>query len=82
MSLEKEKTSLPCPKCKRPIEITYYEMINRREAKCHRCGSIYKFTSRSTSELKRSIRTLEKAQEDFTDSFQEMISSADITLKN
>ena len=33
--IEKQKISLPCPKgCSRSIDLTYYEICNRREAKC------------------------------------------------
>ena len=82
MSLEKQKTKLPCPKCKKDIEITYYEMINRREAKCRRCGSKLNVDFSSSSRFKAKLRNLEKAQEDFDKAFNEMISTADITLKN
>ena len=81
MSLEKEKVKIPCPNCKNVIEASYRELISRRIAKCHRCNSTYNFTSRSTSNLSRKIRELERAQENFRNSFEDMISSADIVLK-
>ncbi len=81
MSLEYEKIKIPCPKCKAAIEVSYRELIVRREAKCRRCNSTYKFSSHSTSNLSMKIRELEKAQENFRKSFKDLISSAEIILK-
>jgi len=82
MQLEREKTTIPCPKCKRDIVITYQEMFNRREAKCRRCGSMYKFTPLDASNLRTRIRDLERAQEKFGEAVQKIMSKADIVLKN
>ena len=80
--LEKEKTSLPCPKCNRDIEITYYDMFSRREAKCRRCGSMYKFNSIDANNLRSKIRDFERAQEKFGEAVQKIMKGADIILKN
>lgn len=80
--IEREKKELPCPKCKRPIITTLYDMCSRKEAKCYSCGSMYKFDSSAASNLRSSISNLEKAQERFTEAFQKLISTADMVIKN
>lgn len=82
IKLEKEKTILPCPKCKRDIELTYYDMYSRREAKCRRCGSFYKFGSSEASNLRSRIRDVGRAQEKFADAMEKIKEKAEITIKN
>ena len=66
-NIEKQKTSLPCPKgCRRPIEISYYEICSRREAKCRRCGSKYKFGSSEVSNLRSAIRDVQRKTDEIT----------------
>ncbi len=79
--LEKEKTNLPCPSCRKDIEISYYDMFSRKEAKCRRCGSLYKFNSSDASNLRNRIRDLEKAQVKFGEAIQDIVKGADITIK-
>ncbi len=79
--LEKQKTTLPCPKCSKDIELSYYDMISRKQAKCRRCSSLYKFNSSDASNLRSKIRDLEKAQEKFSEAIQKIVKSADITIK-
>ena len=63
--LEKEKIKLPCPKgCSRAIEIDYGEICQRREAKCGRCGSKYKFGSSEVSNMKSAMRDVHRKQEE------------------
>ena len=87
--LENEKQDLSCPKCKRPISITLYDIINRREAKCSSCGSMLKFNSSNTSNLHSAISNIESAQNNlesankkFTEAFNNVMSTADVVIKN
>ena len=79
--LEKQKTTLPCPKCSKDIELSYYDMFSRKEAKCRRCGSLYKFNSSDASNLRSRIRDYEKAQDKFGEEIQKIVKGADITIK-
>lgn len=79
--LEKEKTTLPCPNCKRDIEVTYYDMYSRREAKCRRCGSFYKFGSSEASNLRSRIQDVERSQEKFAEAIMKIMEKAEITIK-
>ena len=66
-NIEKQKISLPCPKgCSRAIEISYYDICSRREAKCSRCGSKYKFGSSEASNLKSAIRDVQRKTDEIT----------------
>ena len=80
--LERQKTEIPCPKCSRDIEISYRDMYSRREAKCRRCGSKYKFNSSDASNLRSKIRDFERAQDKFGEAIQRILKGADIELKN
>jgi len=95
--IEKQKISLPCPKgCSRAIEISYYDICSRREAKCGRCGSKYKFGSseasnlksamsyvqRLTDEIERKSKELERKIQDFQKANERLLKSPDIELKN
>ena len=80
-ALEKQKTSLPCPSCRRDIEISYQDMFSKKEAKCRRCGSMYKFNSSDATNLRSRLRDFEKAQEKFGEAVQKIVKSADITIK-
>ena len=80
--LEREITKIPCPNCKRDIEVTYINILNQREAKCNRCRSMYKFSSSDTSNLRSAISNLERAQEKFSDAFHRALKGADIIIKN
>ena len=80
--LEKEKKELPCPKCKKPIKTTLYDLCNKKEAKCTSCGSMLKFNSSAASNLHSAISNLETAQKKFGEAFQKLMSTADVLLKN
>ena len=80
--IEKQTTELPCPKCNRAIEVSFYEMMSRKEAKCRRCSSKYKFKSGPASTLRSKIRDMERAQEKFQKAVQDLVESADMELKN
>lgn len=79
--IEKEKIELECPGCKRPMESTYYDVINRREVKCFRCGSSLKIQSMHSSRLSQAIRNLEKAQGEIQKELAEAISKAEQNIK-
>ena len=96
--IEKQKIELPCPKrCSysSKIEITYYEIISKKEAKCRRCGSNYKFGSsevsnlrssmsyvqRLTDEISRKSKELERKLKDFQKANEKLLKSPDIELK-
>ena len=81
MDLKKEEKERPCPSCKKKIEISLYEMINKREAKCHHCSSKYKFKSSDVSALHARLKDLEKAQENTAKALGKVFSNADIEIK-
>ena len=97
--LEKQKIELPCPKgCSSysKIQITYYEICSRKEAKCSRCGSKYKFGSseasnlrsamnyvdRITSDIENKSKELERKVKDFERANERLLKSPDIEIKN
>jgi len=80
MSLEKEIKELPCPKCKKAIKISMYDMYTKKEAKCSSCKSMYKFDSSAASNLRSALTSMENAEKKFSDAFQKLISTADITI--
>jgi len=86
--LEKERTQLPCPKCKKKIEVTYFDIYAKKEAKCSSCGTTYKFKPSDAYNLQSAISNLEKAQENLekagdklSDAIQKTLKGADILLK-
>lgn len=81
LSIEKQKTTVPCPGCKKDIEVTYYEMYMRKEAKCRRCSSSYKFGSNEVSNLRLRMRELDKAQDKLADAVKLMVDKATATVK-
>ena len=80
--LEREPRELTCPKCKRDIKTTMYDMYSRKEVKCSSCGSMYKFDSSAASNLRSAISNLENAQKKFAEAYQKLMSTADILLKS
>jgi|TARA_B110000238_G_scaffold193188_1_gene229342 hypothetical protein len=95
--LEKTKIELPCPKgCSSKIQITYYDICSRKEAKCSRCGSKYKFGSseasnlrsamnyvdRITNDIESKSKELERKIKDFQKANERLLKSPDIELKN
>jgi hypothetical protein len=95
--LEKRKIELPCPKgCSSKIQISYYDICSRREAKCSRCGSKYKFGSseasnlrsamnyvdRITDEIERKSKELERKIQDFQKANERLLKSPDLVIKN
>ena len=81
-NLAKEEMELPCPKCGRDIEVSYYTMYSRKEAKCSRCKSMYKFNSSDASNLNSCIRNFETAQDKFGKAIQRIIKGADREIKS
>ena len=82
-STEKAPRELPCPnpRCRREIKTSFYEILSRREVRCS-CGSSYKFTdSSSLSQMRRALQNHERAQEEFRETYQELISGADKLIK-
>ena len=80
-NLERETTEIPCPKCSRAIKISYRDMFSRREAKCSRCGSKYKFNSSDASNLRSKIKDFERSQDKFGEAVQRILKGADIEVK-
>jgi hypothetical protein len=95
--LEKKKIELPCPKgCSKKIQITYYDICSKKEAKCSRCGSKYKFGSseasnlrsamsyvdRITNDIENKSKELERKIKDFQKANEKLLKSPDIEIKN
>jgi len=91
MSLEREKTEIPCPGGGSAIRTTYGDLARRSSLKSNR-GHEYKFKSSDQSKLRRSMdkmgrlqkdfeREMERAQKDFSESLNDVIGNADILLK-
>lgn len=81
-NLAKERINIPCPKCRKDIIVTYYELYTKREAKCNRCGSFYKYNSIDAHRLYSAINEFEKAEKKFDDAVEKLFKSSDITIKN
>ena len=91
MDLSREKTEIPCPGGGRAIKTTYGDLGRKSSLKSSK-GHEYKFKSSDQSKLKRSMdkigrlqkefeRDMEKAQKEFGESLNNVISNADIILK-
>ncbi len=91
MDLSKEKIEIPCPGGGRAIRTTYGELGRKSSLKSSK-GHEYKFKSSDQSKLKRSIdkinklqkefeRDMERAQKEFGESFNNVVSNADLILK-
>ena len=91
MSLQREKTEIPCPGGGRAIRTTYGDLARRSSLKSDK-GHEYKFKSSDQSKLKRSMdklerlqkdfeRNMERAQNDFGDALNDLIGNADILLR-
>ena len=79
--IEKQRIELECPGCKREIEISYYNLINRREARCMRCSSSLKIQSMNASRLSQALRYFERAQSDVQKELEEAIEKAELNIK-
>ena len=91
MSLERERTEIPCPGGGSPIKTTYGDLAKKRTLKSNR-GHEYEFKSNDQYKLKNAMRKMEQlqkkftkdmenAQEDFGEALNDVIGNADITLK-
>ena len=89
--LEREKTEIPCPGGGSPIRTTYGDVAKKSSLKSSR-GHEYKFKYSDQSKLKSAFkkleslqkdfdRKMERAQEDFSEAYQNVIANADILLK-
>lgn len=78
---DKETVTLECPGCKREMEVTFYDVYSRREAKCRRCGSSYKFDSSAASNLQRALQERERAEKKLEEAMGHMYDKADIQIK-
>ena len=89
--LEREKTEIPCPGGGREIRTTYGEVARKSSLKSSK-GHEYKFKSSDQSKLRRAMdnlerlqkdfeRKMERAQEDFSEAYQNVISNADLIIK-
>lgn len=92
MDLEREKTEIPCPGGGRAIRTTYGEIARKRSMRSSK-GHEYKFNSSDQNKLKRAMdkieklqkefeRDMERAQKEFGESLNNVLSNADIILKN
>ena len=91
MSLQREKTEIPCPGGGRAIRTTYGDLARRSSLKSNK-GHEYKFKSSDQNKLRRSMdklqrlqkefeRNMERAQKDFGEALNDVIGNADILLK-
>jgi len=91
MSLQREKTEIPCPGGGRAIRTTYGDLARRSSLKSNK-GHEYKFKSNDQNKLRRSMdklerlqkeyeRNMKRAQNDFSDALKDVIGNADITIK-
>ena len=92
MSLQKEKTEIPCPGGGRPIRTTYGDISKKSSLKSSK-GHEYRFKYSDQSKLRSAMdkmeklqkyfeRDMQKAQKDFGLAFQNVLKNADILLKN
>ena len=92
MDLEREKTEIPCPGGGRAIRTTYGEIARKSSMRSSK-GHEYKFNSSDQNKLKRAMdkieklqkefeRDMERAQNEFGESLNNVLSNADIILKN
>ena len=92
MDLEREKTEIPCPGGGRAIRTTYGEIARKSSMRSSK-GHEYKFNSSDQNKLKRAMdkieklqkefeRDMERAQKEFGESLNSVLSNADIILKN
>jgi hypothetical protein len=91
MDFKNEKTEIPCPGGGRAIKTTYGDLARKSSLKSSK-GHEYKFKSGDQSKLKRAMdkierlqkdfeREMERAQKEFGESINNVISNADITIK-
>ena len=91
MDLEREKTEIPCPGGGRAIRTTYGEIARKSSMRSSK-GHEYKFNSSDQNKLKRAMdkieklqkefeRDMERAQKEFGESLNNVLSNADIILK-
>ena len=92
MDLQREKTEIPCPGGGRAIKTTYGEIARKSSMRSSK-GHEYKFKSSDQNKLKRAMdkmeklqkdfeRDMERAQKEFGESLNDVLSNADIILKN
>jgi transposase-like protein len=80
-NMDREKTIIPCPGCKKEMEVTYSDIYSRHEAKCRRCGSSMKFNYSATAQFKSILSELGRAQEKVGKAMQKVIETAELTIK-
>jgi len=91
MDFKNEKTEIPCPGGGRAIKTTYGDLARKSSLKSSK-GHEYKFKSGDQSKLKRAMdkierlqkdfeRDMERAQKEFGESINNVISNADIIIK-
>ncbi len=91
MDFKNEKTEIPCPGGGRAIKTTYGDLARKSSLKSIK-GHEYKFKSSDQSKLKRVMdkierlqkdfeREMERAQKEFGESINDVISNADLVLK-
>ena len=89
--LEREKTEIPCPGGGSPIKTTYGDVAKKSKLRSNK-GHEYHFNNSSQSKLRNAMKKMEslqkkfekemgRAQEDFSEAFQNVISNADVVIK-
>lgn len=79
--IEKQPADLICPGCKKELSSTYYEIINRRELKCKKCGTLLKFNSSAIAGLRIALHDLDLAQDKVSKCLDKIAESAQVILK-
>jgi len=92
---DKEKRSIPCPGCHKPINATVYDLHTLRKVRCTGCGSELEITGSGASEIRHAIGDVEqarkkveeaekytqRAEKDFKEAVDEAIAKADRHIK-
>ena len=89
--LAKTKTEIPCPGGGREIRTTYGQVARKSSLRSSK-GHEYKFKSSDQSKLRRAMdnlerlqkdfeRKMERAQKEFAEAYQNVISNADLIIK-
>lgn len=78
---DKVTVEMDCPGCKKTFEVTYYDIYGKREAKCKRCGSSYKFDSSSARNVQNALKELEHSNDKLEKAMQEILKKAETVTK-
>jgi hypothetical protein len=79
-SLESQKIPLKCPGCKKSLDPTVSDVLNRQKAECSSCKSGFVFKSSELNELRNAISESTQAQRVLEDA-QKRHSAAETRFK-